>query len=201
MYWSSSVNKKTKNHHYKFNLLPMFLQGQVQFSLYWLKFSYLTHLIFWKICLKSAGLHIMSLLALAGFVWRHFTIKNVSTLMVCLGKKQLGSTSHELFQDWSLIWNIYVPIWPIYPYSFICLLSANKKCSFRSFQISSHGKIQINLWSYGTQTIHFFKTCKKPVSMKMFSDWFEISSDCQFQKICRIISVCWETMHEVVSAK
>ena len=59
--------KKTKNHHYKFNLLLMFPRGQVQFSLYWLKFSYLSGLIFWKICLKSAGLH-MSFLDLVGFV-------------------------------------------------------------------------------------------------------------------------------------
>ena len=30
--------------------------------------------------------------------------------MVCLGKKQWGSTSNELFEDCSLIWSIYIPL-------------------------------------------------------------------------------------------
>ena len=45
-------------------------------------------------------------------------LRNASTLMVCLGKKKLGSTSPWIVQkNWSLLWKMYIPVWPKYRHS------------------------------------------------------------------------------------
>ena len=82
--------------------------------------------------------------------------------MVCLGKKQLGSTyPHELlFYDYSLIrqWSIYIyiPVWPKYLHS---SSFSPQKFFCRSFKMNGRGKIRISLCCR-TQITHFSETCR-----------------------------------------
>ena len=76
---------------------------------------FLSHRLTTKFVLS---LHEFFWLVLCYVVWRQVTNeKNVSILMVCLGNKQLRGASHELFQHWSIIWSIFMPVWSKYLHS------------------------------------------------------------------------------------
>ena len=52
-------------------------------------------------------------LVLCCVVWRLFTIGKYLNFDSLSRQEQLGAAlPHELFQDWSLIWSIYMPVWP-----------------------------------------------------------------------------------------
>ena len=74
------------------------------------------------------------------------------TWIACL----LGS--HESFWDWSLIWSIYIRVWPQY----LHLSSLSKqKFSCRYFKISNHGKYWINQQFWQPDYSFFSENCKK----------------------------------------
>ena len=70
-----------------------------------------------KFCLIAAGLRVEWALDLHGF----FGFCGWFCAVLLRGYKGSTSIPDELFQDWSLIWSIYIPVWPkCLPSSIIC---------------------------------------------------------------------------------
>ena len=77
-----------------------------------------------------------------GETWGKLKVRNASNLMVCLIKKNLAALPHEFSQDWSLIWSIYVSVWP--KYSPVLFSLQQKFFCCLSFEFTSHRKFRSN---------------------------------------------------------
>ena len=145
-----------------------------------------------KILLKSAGLlESFWLLALSCVVYRHFTIEKLPELWRTVrARKNLAALNHELFQEGSHIWSIYIPFWLTYLHSsslrkqnsssdllklavtgnFRFIRDFTNKClsSFRKNEWSeskNHGFSQYFLW------LLFLKDLQKIVCLKREDKW------------------------------
>ena len=127
-------------------------------------------------------------------------LEDKSPLKKCLNfegpsrqKNNWAALPHNLFQDWSHIWSMYIHTCLAEISSFV-FLSAYKKFSCRSLKISSHWKFCINLWfwdSHYSFIPHLEKLASRiSVCYMYIKKWFLI--------FYRKFFVCREKMDEDV---